>query len=285
MLFRNMFLKYMAPAGDDGDASGGSGADQDADQGEKKPADQSADQDNKPSDKEAELLKEVMAKKAALRGLEEKFKDIDPDLYRNMLQERQQGETARQAEQDRLEQERLKAEGKFDELLQAQSRQSDSRVEQVKSQFQKELDTAKTELDTAKQQLSAQQSLINTLTVDSAFANSQFIREELLPAFNPAKTKKLYGEHFDVVEGSVVAFDKPRDAADRAPMVNKDGNPLAFEEAIARLVESDPDADAMKRSKHKEGAGSFTAQQAAAQKAAAIQPGVSRIAAALNAKN
>lgn len=282
MKYRNMFLKYMAPAGDDGAADGGASGNN-GQEGEKREGAPSGEPEHKPSDKEAQLLKEVMAKKTALKQMEEKFKDVDPELYRTMLQERQQLQDSAQAEADRLEQERLKAEGKFDELLQAQARQADSRVEQVKTQYQKELSDATSELEALKAQLGGQQTLINSLTIDSAFANSQFIREELLPAFNPAKTKKLYGEHFDVVEGNVVAFDKPRGAADRTAMVNKDGNPLAFEEAIARLVESDPDADAMKRSKHKEGAGSFSTSQTAQQKAPPITPGVGRIAAALNA--
>ena len=283
MKYRNMFLKYMAPAGDDGAADGGAAGDN-GQEGKKQEDPPSGESEHKPSDKEAQLLKEVMTKKAALKQMEEKFKDIDPELYRVMLQERQQLQEQTQAEADRQEQERLKAEGKFDELLQAQARQADSRVEQVKAQYQKELSEATAELEGLKAQLEGQQTLINSLTIDSAFANSQFIREELLPAFNPAKTKKLYGEHFDVVEGKVVAFDKPRGATDRAQLVNKDGNPLAFEEAISRLVESDPDADAMKRSKHKEGAGSFSTSQTAAQKPPVIQPGVSRITAALNAK-
>lgn len=283
MKYRNMFLKYMAPAGDDGAADGGADGDN-GQEGKKQEDPPSGEPEHKPSDKEAQLLKEVMTKKAALKQMEEKFKDIDPELYRAMLQERQQLQEQTQAEADRQEQERLKAEGKFDELLQAQARQADSRVEQVKAQYQKELSEATGELEGLKAQLEGQQTLINSLTIDSAFANSQFIREELLPAFNPAKTKKLYGEHFDVVEGKVVAFDKPRGATDRAQLVNKDGNPLAFEEAISRLVESDPDADAMKRSKHKEGAGSFSTSQTAAQKPPVIQPGVSRITAALNAQ-
>ena len=283
MKYRNMFLKYMAPAGDGGAADGGAAGDNgQEDKNQEDPP--SGEPEHKPSDKEAQLLKEVMTKKAALKQMEEKFKDIDPELYRAMLQERQQLQEQTQAEADRQEQERLKAEGKFDELLQAQARQADSRVEQVKAQYQKELSEATGELEGLKAQLEGQQTLINSLTIDSAFANSQFIREELLPAFNPAKTKKLYGEHFDVVEGKVVAFDKPRGATDRAQLVNKDGNPLAFEEAISRLVESDPDADAMKRSKHKEGAGSFSTSQTAAQKPPVIQPGVSRITAALNAQ-
>ncbi len=283
MKYRNMFLKYMASAGDDGAADCGAAGDN-GQEGKKQEDPPSGEHEHKPSDKEAQLLKEVMTKKAALKQMEEKFKDIDPELYRTMLQERQQLQEQTQAEADRQELERLKAEGKFDELLQAQARQADSRVELVKAQYQKELSEATGELEGLKAQLEGQQTLINSLTIDSAFANSQFIREELLPAFNPAKTKKLYGEHFDVVEGKVVAFDKPRGATDRAQLVNKDGNPLAFEEAISRLVESDPDADAMKRSKHKEGAGSFSTSQTAAQKPPVIQPGVSRITAALNAK-
>lgn len=279
MLYRNMFLKYMAPV--EGDGTPGEGAPAGT-----PPTDPVDPVDTaKPTDKEAELLKEVMAKKAAIKDLETKFNGIDVELYNTMLQERETTEQARQAEQATLEQERLKAEGKFDELLQAQSRQNDSKIEQVKTQFQKELDAANTELTNAKELVRSMTSTIEALTIDSSFANSQFIHEELVPAFNPAKTKKLYGEYFDVIDGNVVAFDKPRGAADRTGMVNKDGKPLAFEEAISRLVESDPDADAMKRSKHKDGSGSGTNGQQAQQKQQPIQSGVGRIAAALNAQS
>lgn len=281
MLFRNMFLKYMSPAGADGDASGSGqqeGASQEQQQ-QSEPGDKDKP-DNKPTDREAELLREVMSKKAKIQELEDKHKDVDVDLYKTMLAERAE----RDQEAQRLEQERLKAEGKFDELLAAQKRQSDSAIAQVKSQYEQELTGKIGELSTLQQQLAAQQQLIESLTINNSFANSQFIRDELVPAFSPTRTQKLYGEHFDVIEGKITPFDKPRGDKDRTVMVDKNGAPLAFEEAIARLVDADPDAAAMKRSKHKNGAASGTSGQPAQQKPATVAPGVGRIQAALNAQ-
>lgn len=285
MLFRNMFLKYYNKAGDDGAAAGGAGADagaeQQAQQAQQEQQAQQQEQkqgEQKPTDREAELLKESMGRKQRIRELEEQFKDVDVELYKSMLQER-----AAQQEQAQLqEQDRLKAEGKFDELLAAQKRQNESAIAQVKTQYEKELSDRTGELTKMQEQIDQQASIINTLTVNNAFANSPFIRDELVSAFSPARTQKLYGEHFDVENGNVVPYDKPRGDASRTVMVDKDGKPLTFEAAIARLVETDPDADAMKRSKHKQGAASHSNGMAAKEKAAPIKPGIGRIEAALN---
>lgn len=280
MLFRNMLLKYHSPAGDDGAADGAAGEPkQGSQQQESQQEPQSGEPDaSKPTDREAELLKESMSRKQRIRELEDKYKDVDIDLYKTMLQER----AARDEEIQRQEQDRLKAEGKFDELLAAQKRQNESVIAQVKAQYEQELSGKTNDLNALQTQVTEQQKLINSLTINNAFANSQFIRDELVSAFSPVRTQKLYGEYFDVEGGNIVPYDKPRGDDSRTVMVDKNGKPLAFEAAIARLVEADPDADAMKRSKHKPGAGSSSNGMPANQKPATIRPGIGRIEAALN---
>lgn len=97
---------------------------------------------------------------------------------------------------------------------------------------------------------------ISELTVGSAFAQSQFIRDEL--ALTPSKTRVVYGNHFEFVDGKVVAFDKPAGAANRTPLVDAQGEPLAFEAALKKIVDADPDRDQLLRSKMKQGAASTT---------------------------
>lgn len=293
MKFRNMFLKYMTPAGNDGAADGSgmtdkpTGEDQTG-EGETQQQQEQAkhgEGDNKPTDREAKLLKESMTRKARIQELEgemnalrSQYEGLDVNLYKEMLEERK----ARQQQAEKDEQERLKAEGKFDELLAAQERQRESAIAQVKEHYEKELSGKESEIDGLKELLGKQDELIKKLTIENAFSSSQYIRDELVPAFTPSRTKKLYGEYFDVEGGKIVPYDKPVGDASRTVLVDKDGNPLAFDAAIARLVESDPDADAMKRSKHRPGAGSNSEGLPASQKASPIKPGVGRIEAALS---
>lgn len=286
MKFRNMFLKYMSPAGDEG-AAEGSGMAEGQEQGQEQGKGEAgaAEGEHKPTDREAKLLKEAMSRKARIQELEGeigtlqgKYKDVDVDLYKELLQERAE----RQQQQNKDEQERLKAEGKFDELLAAQERQRESAISQIKGHYETELSAKDASLAELQKQIGEKDALISALTIDNAFSGSQYIRDELVPAFTPSRTKKLYGEHFETEGGKIVPYDKPRGEKDRTVMVDKDGNPLAFEAAIAKLVEADPDADAMKRSKHKQGAASATDGLPASQKPAPIRPGVGRIEAALN---
>ncbi|HHJ4449796.1 TPA: hypothetical protein ACQJMR_005500, partial [Raoultella ornithinolytica] len=75
----------------------------------------------------------------------------------------------------------------------------------------------------------------------------------------PAKARVIYGSHFEIGEdGQVVGYDKPAGAKDRAVLVDGQGNPLAFESAIERILRADPEADALLRSEAKQGAHSKT---------------------------
>ncbi|WP_051258864.1 DUF6651 domain-containing protein [Chitinibacter tainanensis] len=232
--------------------------------------DASGKSDKKPTDSEAKLLQEVMQKKGDLKkaqdeisGLKEQlkaFEGIDPAAVRKMLED-----------QRKAEDERLAAAGEFDKL----------KGNMVKA-HQEELGKRDQQITSLTEQLQSAQATINELTVGAAFSNSAFIRDELV--LTPAKTRALYGAHFDLDEsGSIVAYDKPRGAAGRAPLVDATGSSLAFDVALKKIVEGDADKDTLLRSKIKPGAGSNSdGQLNKGNKQPEVGKGMARISAALS---
>lgn len=199
---------------------------------------------NKPTDKEAALLREVMEKKAKTKELEDKlkaFEGIDPEMFKTLKA------AADKAEADRVAAEKTAAEksGDFDRLK-----------KMMADEHQKQLDKVTAENAATKSTLDGALKVINDLTVGSAFSNSSFITNELVLTSGIAKT--VFSDHFDVEDGRVVAFDKPRGATNRTKMVDGSGNSIGFEDAMKKLVEANPDRDKMLRSKLKDGTGSKT---------------------------
>lgn len=200
--------------------------------------------DGKPklTDNEAKLLKEVMQKKDALKDAQTKldeanarlkaFEGIDPAEVRKLLDEKKAAETAQ-----------LEAKGEYERVKARMAEEHANQIQAKDAQIQ-ERDTTITKL----------QAQIADLTVGQQFSQSQFIGEEL--TLTPAKARVVYGDHFDIVDGKVVAYDKPRGAANRTPLVDQLGNNLAFDDALRKIVEADPDKDHLIRSKVKPGAGS-----------------------------
>jgi hypothetical protein len=95
---------------------------------------------------------------------------------------------------------------------------------------------------------------VKELSLGQQFSQSKFIAEELsLPA---AKARALYADHFDVEDGKVVPYDKPRGAANRTPLVDAQGNHIDFEAALRKIVDADPDKDSLLKSKVRQGAAS-----------------------------
>lgn len=199
---------------------------------------------SKPTDREAELIKEVMEKKGKLKDAEAektrleaelaKFQGIDPQRAKELIEQAQ-----------KAEQEQLERKGEWDKLkaqmVEAHEAEKKALADKLKELEGKLGDTAKT---------------IDGLTVGHAFANSKFIGEELV--LTPAKARVIYGDHFDVQDGQVVAYDKPRGAKDRTAYVDGRGNPLDFDGALRKIVEADPDKEQIVRSKAKPGTGSST---------------------------
>lgn len=278
MKFRNMFLKYHTPAGVDGADAGGAGAGSNESKTETKAADSSAD--NKPSEKEAELLKEVMKKKTKIETLSselEKYKGVDLERYSALIA----NEADAKSKAEKAEKERLKSEGKFEELLSLKEQEHTSILEQVRTQLAQEMSQQKETAQSLLAEKAQLQSQIEELTVGSAFAGSGFIKDKLVSAFTPNRTRKLYGDYFDFNDGKVVGYNKPRGAEGRAPLVNKEGHSLTFDAALAKLIEGDSDADAMLRSDAKVGAGSNSSGLKSKHKVT-VGSGISRISYSLS---
>ena len=195
------------------------------------------------SDNEARLLRENMQRKQANEDLQrqvtemsavlEKVKSLGGlDSLANLVQ------ANREAEDRKLEEK-----GEWDRLR-----------ERMAGEHQTALDGANAKMGEIQKRLDEATKQINELTIGSAFSQSQFIKQDLvLPA---SKARVVFGEHFDLVDGKIVGYDKPRGAAKRTPLVDAQGNSLPFETALQRIVEQDPERDHLLRAKGKPGAAS-----------------------------
>lgn len=191
------------------------------------------------TDSEAKLLKDVMAKKKALKDANDNlakitdqlkaFDGIDPAEVRKLLQDKKDAENTK-----------LEASGQWDKLKQ-----------QMAEAHVVEMTGAKTQLTTLEGVVAEQANTISELTVGSAFSNSPFIKTELL--MTPSKTRAAYGTHFSYENGVIVGYDKPSGSKDRSVLVDSAGEPLSFEDALKKIVDVDPDRDEILRSKLKAG--------------------------------
>ncbi len=196
------------------------------------------------SDKEAELLKEVMQKKDALKKAQElndslasKLKDfegIDASAVRKLL-----------ADKEEAEKKQLEAKGDWERLKIRMAEEHGTEVTKLRSSIEE-----------LQSQLGKANSVINDLSIGNKFGQSTFISEKT--TLTPSKARVIYGDHFDLVEGEIVAYDKPRNATNRTPIVNQYGSPVAFDEALKKIVEADPEKDHVLKSKVRTGADSGT---------------------------
>lgn len=244
------------------DPKAGDEAGQGGDDGKAKQAQVKAEA--KTDDEKASLLREVMDKKSKLKDAEDRLKSfdgIDPAKYRELV--------AKEAEAERADAEKK---GDFDRV---KAMMADAHATEKKT-----LEDQITEL---KGQLTAAGGVIEELTVGNTFGNSAFINKNLI--LSPAKTRILYGSHFESEDGAVVGYDKPRGAADRTKLVNASGSALPFDEALAKIVDADPDKKSVMRQITKPGAGSGTVQLPAKEEAKTDGVyGVGRIRASLDKK-
>lgn len=196
----------------------------------------------KPTDEEARLLKEVMDKKAKLKEAEaaaqaaneklKQFEGLNVDEIKAMVAAKKEAET--KAMEQKGEWERLK--------------------QRMADEHKAALEATKTDADRIRAENARLASVVDKLSIGAAFDQSQFIKGEL--TLTPTKTRALYGDYFDVVDGNVVPFDKPRGAAGRTQLVDQYGTSLAFDAAIAKIVDTDPEKETVLKSKTKPGAGS-----------------------------
>lgn len=245
---RNVWMKYRNPTDGEGNDLGGGGDDaakKAADEATaKKAADEAAAAEKAgkkdgPTDEEARLLKENMAKKEQLKkaadelaALKKQFEGIDPEAVRKLLAEQKSAEE--QALEKKGDYERLKA--------------------RMAEEHGKEITSLKAQLEALQGEKSKLASTINDLTIGTQFGQSQFISGEL--TLTPAKARVIYGDYFDVEDGKIVGYDKPRGSAGRTALVDQYGSAVAFDAALRKIVDADPEKDHLLKSKVKAGAGS-----------------------------
>lgn len=288
---RNVFLKYHAPQdGDGGDGGGGSSGGSDGGDGGNaggdggnggagdggKPDDNKGGSDNNAnkgggargmSDEEARLLKENMKKKEQLDKANQQlkqvqdqlkaFEGIDPVAVKKLL-----------SDQRTAEEKALEAKGDWDRLK-----------TRMAEEHGKEINTLQEQIKSLTEQLGTTKGTINELTIGTQFSQSSFIANEL--TLTPAKARVIYGEHFDIEEGKLVAYDKPRGTANRTALVDQYGNAVGFDEALAKIVNADPEKDHLLKSKVKPGAGSETKKPTTPAKGETDSDSISKIAAGL----
>lgn len=223
--------------------------------------------DGKLSDTEANLLRELMEKKTALKDTGAKLANLEAELAKYsginleevqaLLQERKDAET-----------QKLEQKGEWERLKQ-----------NLVDQHNSELTTLKGQIEALNQQLANKEGSINQLTIGSAFSMSSFIADDL--TLTPAKAQIIYGSHFDYEDGKIVGYDKPRGSANRTMLIDSQGEPLAFDQAMKKVIESDPDKDRLIRAKARPGANSRTEDTPPKQGKVEVK-GQSRITAALN---
>ncbi|MCR9222942.1 MAG: hypothetical protein NXH70_02635 [Hyphomonas sp.] len=194
----------------------------------------------------AKLLKESMGRKDTLKSKDEElaalkaqFEGIDPDAAREAMKAAAEAAEAKKAS----ELKQLESKGEYDKIL-----------EQVNTANAEKLSAKDKELETRDGEIASLKATINKLTVGNSFGSSKFIADELV--LTPSKVEALYGSHFDVEDGAMVAYDKPRSSTERTKLVDDKGAPLNFEAAITKIVSADPDFERMQKSKLKPGAGS-----------------------------
>jgi hypothetical protein len=224
---------------------------------------------SKPTDAEAALLKEVMDKKAANKALNdqlaqataqlEQFKGLDPVAIRALLA----------GEEDRKTKD-LEAKGAWDVLK-----------KQLVETHATESGLTKAELAAAREEKAKLAEKIADLTVGVAFGQSKFLAEDI--SYSVSKMRAFFGPHFEFDGEKVVGYDKPAGAKDRVVLMDAKGDPLDFESALSKLVDADPDADQMKKSKQKPGAGSKTETKGKLAERTVEMTGRDRISAGLKA--
>lgn len=234
-------------------------------------ADDTSDDSGKPSEREAELLKETMQRKKQLKEKDEALAELqkqlkaweglNPEEVRNLVQ------AQKEAERQKLEEK-----GQFEKVK-----------EQMNEAHQAELQKLQEQIEALQNEVSGRDGMIEDLSIGNTFNSSKFIADELTLPISKART--LYGAHFERGEnGKIVGYDKPKGSEGRAPYVDASGEPLAFDAALKKIVDADPDKDSLYRSKAKPGAGSSTDQKAgeSSEKGNSFAPGRDRIKAAID---
>lgn len=244
---RKVWMKYHNQNDGSGNDLGGGGGGSEETKPDVKSDEVKSDDETKPdtkaktgpSDEEARLLKENMKKKEELRkaqeqldALKKQFDGIDPEAVRKLLADQKDAETRA-----------LEAKGDYERLKQ-----------RMAEEHGKEIKTLKEQLEALQAQLGKSNGVINELTIGTQFGQSKFISDEL--TLTAGKARVIYGDYFDLEDGKVVGYDKPRGSANRTALVDQYGAAVPFDAALRKIVEADPEKDHLLRAKIKPGANS-----------------------------
>jgi predicted RNase H-like nuclease (RuvC/YqgF family) len=194
---------------------------------------------NKPSDAEAKLIKEIMKLKEKAKAEENRAKELEGRLSGIDL------EAAKEALKKLEEQENneLERKGEYQRLLEKQKEAADNDRKALEEKLENE-----------RKERESLARAVDELTLGNAFANSRYIQDKL--ALTPSKTRALYASHFEIKDGQLVAYDKPKDVPNRTAIVDASGDHVNFDAAIEAIINSDPDKDYLIKSDQKAGAGS-----------------------------
>lgn len=222
-----------------------------------------------PTDEEAKLLKEVMDKKTALKKANDELASAKSVV--SQLEELGGLDAIKALVSERKDKEikELEKKGEWDRLK-----------AQMADEHTKQIGTVSEQIKSLSNDNGSLRATIAELTVGNSFATSTFVKDDLtMPA---SKVRVLYGAHFEFADGKVAAYDKPAGASERTMLVDAQGEPLTFEAALKKIIDSDPDREQLLKSKIKPGAGSKTDGKGAAPAKKMDAPvGASRISAAL----
>lgn len=225
----------------DGDANANANAGKSEEEAAAEAAAAAAAAKERPSENEAKLLREIMARKeseAKLKDQLKAFEGIDLEKVKSLMEAADKAE----ADKRKAEEDALKAAGEWDKLK-----------ERIVEEGKRERGALEAQLAERDSQLTEFQKTLRELTVGSAFASSAFVKDETL--MTPRIARGTYESHFDVVDGKIVPYDGPRGAANRTPLVDGSGNALPFDEAMRRIVQNDPDRESIMRSRRNAGSG------------------------------
>lgn len=218
----------------------------------------------------------ALALQAQIAELQSKltgFGDATPQEItelRSLRAKAEQDAAAAAAAARKAEEDKLREAGDFETLKARMAEEHQREIEAVRGQS--------TDLNQSVAELRAQ---IEDMALSTAFASSPFVQDQTV--VGPNKARSIYGAHFDVIDGTVVGYDAPRGAAKRVALVDGKGVFLPFEQAIQRLVESDPDRDRMLKAQQKPGPGNTPNPGVRPQSQEPKVHGVSRLALAMPA--
>lgn len=227
-----------------------------ADEGKKTDEGEAKAPEVKSTDLEKEkaiLLKDVMKWKEKAKNTEQEKEALNNQLsqFNKVLGDELSLEDIQKIISERKDAERqqLEKKGEYDRILQ-----------QIQDESKKKFDAVSNQVSEKDGLIKSLQQQLEEMSIGRSFSDSAFIRENsTLP---PSIARKEFADYFDNVDGKIVAYDKPRGAKERTPLVDSEGKNKSFEDAIAHLYTSHPDSKDLLKSKRKPGSSSKSLENA-----------------------